>query len=328
MSYPSLPQRFSHAAQCLSRPIAGLLEPLPVAVKAQTQEIRLRAGQPLALHNGQKHLFVGMDNALYEAPGSRCYIVTPQDVQECFQALCEYSVHTHSHEIKSGYIAIKGGHRAGICGTAVFSDKELHTLRDITSINLRIAKEIPGAAAVLAQRLASGPYGLLLAGPPSSGKTTLLRDLGRQLGGGSGGNYYKIAVVDERGELAASVGGQPQNDLGCCADVLTGYRKGEGILIALRTLSPQVILCDEIGTHEEIEAVEAGLNSGVAVIASVHTSTAAELLTRPQTRRLLYTGAFEEIVVLQGSSQPSQIKEIIKVGDCIAQAGGNWDAGH
>lgn len=324
MTAMSLTQRFDSAAACLAPGISGLLEPIHPKTKEQVQEIRLRLGRPLALYNGYKHLFVGIDQATYDAPCSRCYTVTAQDVDESFKKLCGYSVHSHIHEIKDGYLSVRGGHRAGICGTMVLQEGRASGMRDITSINLRVAKEVGGAANEIVKRLALKPYGLLLAGAPSSGKTTILRDLARQLGGGE--LNYKVTVVDERGELGASWGGVLQNDLGCCTDVLTGCRKGEGILLAVRSLSPQIIICDEIGTDEEISAVQAGLGSGVVVIASVHAGNQQEFFHRPQLQRLVDTGAFEEIIFLHGAQRPSQIKEICKAGEWNAQiSGGGTD---
>lgn len=317
-------QRFDSAACCLSDGIFAFLQPLPASYKQQVQEIRLRLGRPLSLHTGKKHLFVGMDTELYDIPNSRCCTVTYSELNESFKKLCDYSVHSHLNEIKDGYISVKGGHRAGICGTAVISREGITGLRDITSINLRIAKEIYGAAEKIVQLFTNKPRGMLLAGSPSSGKTTVLRDLARQLGSGNTGEYYKVAVIDERGELGASSGGIIQNDLGFCTDILTGYPKGDGILYAVRSLSPQVIICDEIGTEDEIRAVQAGLNSGAIVIASVHAGNCSELISRPQMRYLLSTGAFEDIIFLHGSDRPSEIKEICKVGELCAEDSGDY----
>lgn len=164
--------------------------------------------------------------------------------------------------------------------------------------------------------------GLLIGGPPSSGKTTILRDLARQLSSGVRGNIRKVAVVDERGEIAGTYMGVPENDLGCCCDVLDGYPKAEGILLAVRTLSPDVVICDEIGSESEVDAVEQGLNTGVTMIASIHAGDAKELIRRKQAQKLLRTGAFETIAMLQKSYGPGGLSGIYKVGDLLAEAGG------
>ena len=175
----------------------------------------------------------------------------------------------------------------------------METMREITSINLRVARQVQGCAMTLAEELFSGGLcSCIIAGPPASGKTTLLRDLARILSSGFHETYCKTVVVDERGELAAVSQGLPGNDLGPCCDVLTGFAKAEGILRAVRTLSPQVIFCDEIGSLEEVQAIEEGLGCGVHVILTLHGGSMEELLRRPQAAALRKTGAFERVALL------------------------------
>ena len=132
----------------------------------------------------------------------------------------------------------------------------------------------------------------------------------------------KVAVVDERGEFAGTYLGVPQNDLGCCCDVLDGYPKAEGILIAVRTLSPEVIVCDEIGSDDEADALEQGMNAGAALIASIHAGSAAELLRRRQARTLLRTGAFGSVALLDPVRGPGAVAGIYKAGDLLAEGDG------
>ena len=235
-------------------------------------------------------------------------IVTPKDVSDTFQSICGYSVYSHQNEIKHGFLTMQGGHRAGLCGTAVYQNGTLSNIRDVSSINIRIARQISGAADKLLEMMNGDFGGLLLCGAPSCGKTTILRDLSRQLS-----NTYmkKVAVVDERGELAGTCSGVYQNDLGQ-SDILDGYSKGEGILQAVRCLSPEIIICDEAGTTDDVRAIEQGLNAGVSMIASIHASTRAELLGRVQGRRLLQSGAFEHVAFLKGREQPGEIREYIE----------------
>lgn len=316
-------ERFDQAVGFLPYDLKRILKNLPVHNKEEIQEVRVRAGKPLSVFTGTASYFVTTSSKLTDTVDEQCYQTTPENVYDSFRSLCAYSIHTHQEEIAEGYIAVEGGHRAGICGTAVNADHTVTGVRNITSINLRIAREKIGAADELMQAVfRHGMCGLIIAGPPSSGKTTLLRDLTRQLASGDGGRVYKVAVVDERGELGAAYSGVVQNDLGVCSDVLDKYEKSVGILQAVRTLSPQVIVCDELGGEKETQAVAQGLNSGVSVITTIHADSPAELLKKPQARALLQTGAFDKIAFLKGSGQPGKLKYVMDAGDLYDQMDG------
>jgi stage III sporulation protein AA len=226
--------------------------------------------------------------------------ISQNQLESCFYALCDYSIHTHQEDIRQGFVTLRGGHRAGISGSCVWENGQPAGIRDVSSICIRIARQKKGAADRLAAMLLTGEIGggILIVGAPGSGKTTLLRDLARQLAGGLTGTYYRVAAVDERGELGAAADGVPQNDLGVCCDLLDGFPKGEGIEIAVRTLSPDFILCDELGGAEEIEAVRQSLCRGVRMAASIHATDLDELLARPGVRELLGTGAFSHLILL------------------------------
>ena len=203
-----------------------------------------------------------------------------------------------------------GGHRVGVCGTAVYEENRVSGIRDISSLNIRIAREVYGAADELLRELDKEISGLLIAGPPSSGKTTILRDLARQLSI----KGKKVVVIDERGELGGAFQGICQNDLGL-SDVLTGFPKGEGILQAVRCLSPELIICDEAGSRQEAAAIEEGLNAGVGLITTLHAGSLEEIYRRSQGMQLLQSGAFYRIVLLEGRSPPGTVQGIYEVGD-------------
>jgi len=277
-------ERFRQAAGFLHPRLAAALLRLDAETQGAVREIRLRAERPLQAVTGKRTF-----NLL---------TASAAELQDSFSRLCAYSVHSHQAGIAQGFVSVRGGHRAGLCGTAVIEDGRVTGLRELSSINLRVAGEYPGCADNLRARFfAEGLRSLLIAGPPASGKTTLLRDLARQLSS----QGHRIAVLDERGEIAAAYRGVPQNDVGN-ADVLTGYPKGEGLQIALRCLNPQAVLCDEIGSLEELSAIEDGLNSGVRFIATAHAASREDFSRRPQLRRLISGGAFEHAVLL--GSQP------------------------
>lgn len=283
---------------------------LPVNIKARVQEIRLRTGKPVMLSLPEGSAFVTQSGSAAFIKRSEILCAQRENIDEAFRLICDCSVHSHQREIKNGFVTLRGGHRAGICGTAVTEGDTISNIRDITSINLRVARDMAGAADAAANALICGGNitGSLIFGPPGCGKTTVLRDLARQLSTGTRtGKHYRVAVIDERGEIAATFQGQPQNDLGPCCDVLDGYPKGEGIMQAVRCLSPDVIICDEIGGEDDEKAVEMSLNAGVTVIASAHAGSFGELLARPQTARLIASGAFKKAVRLEGRENPGAV---------------------
>lgn len=316
--------RFNQAVSSLSPKLRAILSGVPNSAKQSVFEVRLRAGKPIILTCAERPWFVDLDSQLLNLP-KRPYIVTPNDIADSVVSMCAHSVHTHQQELKKGFISLKGGHRAGICGTAVVSDTGVITaVRDITSVNLRIAREAPGAADMLIEGIFKERLrGCLIIGVPSSGKTTILRDLARQLANGETGRFIKVAVVDERCEIGAVFEGDAQNDLGYSCDILSGYPKAPGIETAVRTLSPQVIICDEIGGGDEVDGILESLNAGVKIIATAHAGSMKELLRRPQLVKLIESGAFERIVRLGGSQRPGEIRQIVKVGDVLDKNSGD-----
>ncbi|WP_085833313.1 stage III sporulation protein AA [Clostridium merdae] len=309
---------FDTAIQPVCQRLRPVLAALPAHLQESVQEIRMRVNLPLSVFNGVQSFFVTGNGISRKAEDG--IPVFREDMEETFRCLCNYSVYTHQNEIRNGFLTIKGGHRVGVCGTAVLEEGQVTGLRDISSFNIRIARQISGAAdeilALLGEEIVRG---VLLAGAPSTGKTTILRDLARQLAGGGALPPRKITVVDERGELAGVYRGDAQNDLGCCCDILDGYPKSQGILQAIRALSPEVILCDELGSEKETAAVEEVVNAGVSLIVSVHAAEAGELLRRRQIRRLMETGAFHTVVLLDCAARPGKIKGIYKVGELLGQ---------
>ncbi|HIR52988.1 MAG TPA: Flp pilus assembly complex ATPase component TadA [Candidatus Onthovicinus excrementipullorum] len=305
-------ERFDLAAEVLSAPLRRMVLGLPKGKKERIQEIRLRENRPLILIEQGVPLFLDeRGGATYICRGnSRC--VSPAELTDTFNKICGYSVHSHMDSIINGYITIPGGHRAGICGTAVTQGGKIVNVRDVHAVNIRVAGEYRNAAEDLVNRVfRTGLTGILVAGPPSSGKTTILRDLARRLSSGEAGRYYKIAVVDERDEIAGTRSGTVLNDVGVNCDVFSAYPKGEGIMTALRAFSPDMIICDEIGGEADIRAVECGVNSGVRFAASVHASSREELFARSQFSRLAATGAFEKVVLLADGNHPCTIREVI-----------------
>lgn len=311
-------KRFNDLLSVISPNISGILGRLSSEIKKNIYEIRIRIGCPVALSTNKGIMYLSKISQIESRPSSDCYIASKSDISESFRMVCGYSVYSFQNEIKNGYITVKGGHRIGIAGTAVIENDSVLTVKDISSLNYRVARQVQGIAKPIADRLfgMNKPIcGAIIAGCPSSGKTTILRDLASLLSGGYLDRFVKVVVIDERGELGAVYLGKPENDMGICCDILNGYPKDEGIMIALRCLAPDLIICDEIGTSKEVEAVQAGANSGVPIITTVHADSKASLFSRPQIKALLATGAFTNIVMLEGKSSPGIVREFIKVSD-------------
>ena len=310
---------FNSAVSMISPNIRQMLLKLDEKIKKRTYEIRLRANRPIILYGSYSSAFFNDDSSTSMVIKNNTVILSMQELADTFNRICGYSVHSHQNSIINGFVTVKGGHRAGIAGTAVCdSSGNITNIRDISSINIRIAREVKNCADTLVSRFFSGePKSLITAGPPSSGKTTMLRDLIRKLSNNSMGKCYKISVIDEREELAAVHSGVPCNDMGYNCDILNSYPKQTAIMTAIKTLSPQIIACDEIGTVNEVEAIRLGVNTGVRFIVTVHASTYNELVSRPQIERLLETYSFDKVVMLKGGVIPGQIGQIYDTGDLI-----------
>ncbi len=307
-------QRFKRAAGYLSRRIFTALTQLDEDFLKSVCEIRLRNSKPLSLVTFSGIYYLTETGRVTGIPKSSLFTVNGQDIKESFQRICEYSVYSYAKDISAGFITVGGGHRAGIYGTAVYEKGSLVSFRDTGGINLRIAREFKGCAQNIAGEIFSDELkSVLLCGAPSTGKTTMLRDIARIVSDSMG---KKVAVVDERSEIAAVSRGVAQNDVGINTDVLDGYSKSKGIIQAVRTLSPSFIVCDEIGTSDDVQAVMHGINSGVCFAAAVHACNEWELKNKKEIVKLTEAGAFSKIVFLE-SGEPCSVNKIIDVKDLV-----------
>ena len=310
-------KRFDIAVQCLTPRLSDVFQSVGKQEKENISEIRLRTGKPIVVVCRGKMKFVSGSGRLTDIYSELNLKTDANEINDIFIRLCGYSVHSFGDAINRGYITLSGGHRAGVAGTAVSENGKITAVRDVCCINLRIAREIKGAAdEIYGGFFADGLASVIIAGPPSSGKTTVLRDLARQLSGVERGRMYKTFVCDERCEIGAGVSGIPQNDLGVNCDVISCYPKEEGILIGLRSFSPDIIICDEIASSAEVFAVETGLNSGVSFVLSVHAKDERELRAKPIVKRLLMSGAFSNVVLLS-SVNAGKTKKIFGAGELI-----------
>ncbi len=281
----------------------------------ELEEIRLRLGRPLALHGRRGERFLSESGE--SVPAAAAYRPDREDLEKALQLISSSSLYAFAEELRSGYITIPGGHRVGLCGQAVVEGGRVVRLKHITGLNYRIARQITGAALPYARffydRRRRRVYHSLLVAPPRGGKTTFLRDLARCLSDGvkeQGIAGFKVAVVDERSEIAGSFQGQPQLDVGERTDVLDACPKAEGMMMLLRSMGPEVIITDEIGRPEDIAAIEEVIHAGVTVVATAHGSSLAELKSRPGLRRLLDEEVFERALILGWSRGAGTVEQL------------------
>lgn len=305
-------KKYDGAVSCVSQRIKNILIGLDDKTKCSVYEIRLRSNRPVVLFEKKGSVFLCEDSSVSNTVTNNTVICTAEEVTDTFNRMCGYSIHTHQTSLNNGFVTLQGGHRAGVVGTAVCSkDGEIVNVRDISSINIRIAREIDGCSKGLVEAFfKNSAQSVIIAGPPSSGKTTVLRDLTKRLSSGEGCRCYKVALIDEREELAACEGSVCGNDVGINCDVLNDYPKKKGILLAVRSLSPEIIVCDEIGDEEEVRAIQYAVNTGVRFVITVHAADFDELVTRPQLRRILETYSFSKVVLLKCGEQPCTVEAI------------------
>lgn len=293
--------------------IASLLKKIPIDDIKDMEEIRLRGERPLMISKCSRDYFVKRDGTVSKAPLDS-FMVNMADIENILQFMCNYSIYAVEEELKQGFLTLRGGHRVGICGRAVIENGRVKTIKNISGMNIRIAKEIKGCGYNIVNRIYSdGLKHTLIASPPGCGKTTLLRDMIRIL---SSGDYqkrgYKVGIVDERSEIAGCYLGIPQRDVGPRTDVLDSCPKIQGIMMLLRSMSPEIIAVDEIGSLEDSDAIENAINSGVMVIATAHGRNMDEILKKPGVRNLIDRRLFEKVVILSRKKGPGTIEDIIE----------------
>lgn len=272
---------------------------------AGLEEIRLRQGRPAMLYYSDAAFFISAKGVLTQNPGQAVF-VAKQDILEGMELICEASVYAVENEIRNGFITIGGGHRVGLTGTAVVARGRISNLKDISGLNYRVARDITGISDKLMDAVmpAGKIQNTLLISPPQCGKTTLLRDIIRNISHMG----RKIGVADERSEIAAMTNGYPGYDLGFSCDVLEGAPKGQAMLMLLRSMSPEVIATDELGGTEDCEAVAKIMHAGVKIIATIHGDNRSELARRQDTRELL--GHFDCFITLSRRNGAGTVEEI------------------
>lgn len=278
------------------------------------QEIRLRVNKPLMVTSNVDYV-LNIEGKLLKSQNNS-YIVKIQDIEQTVELMSENSLYAYQEELKNGFLTLKGGHRVGIVGKVVTEKNEIKILKDISGLNIRIARQITGCASRIIPMLINeeSVYHTLILSPPNCGKTTMLRDIITQLSSGVpeiGFNGVKVGIVDERSEIAACFRGIPQNDVGIRTDVLDSCPKPQGIIMLVRSMSPYVIATDELGTKRDIDAVEEALNAGIKIITTAHARNINELEKKPLIGELFRQGLFERIVILSSSKGPGTIEDVL-----------------
>lgn len=284
---------------------------------AGLEEIRLRLGRPVQVLGSRLDGFLSGERGL-TLDSNAGFVITAEHLQRVVQAATQSSLYAVEEDVRRGFVTIPGGHRVGIAGRAVLSETgNVRAIRSVSSLNIRVAKErINSARPILpfTYDTANGrPFNVLLLSPPQCGKTTLLRDLARSWSSGDVSAQVlpeKVSIIDERSEIAGSIEGIPQFDVGPRTDILDGCPKAEGILMAIRSLSPGVIVTDEIGRDEDAQALIEATHAGVAVFASAHAHSVLHWRSRPSMKSLYDSSAFQRYVVLSRRQGPGTVERV------------------
>jgi stage III sporulation protein AA len=287
------------------------LSNLDKSLQEDIREIRFRKNAPISISISENNYFIDSKGNLSIKKSSKSLRIDDEKFNDILTKITDYSYHAKEQELIKGFISLDDGCRASICGKAILDDEKICGLRDISSIVIRISGNHKDAGKEILDNLFKNKLsGLVIAGEPGSGKTTILRDVALKLSDGYLGKSYRVAVIDERNEIAIA-----DDDL--TFDCLSGYPKDIGIITALRGLSPDIIICDELSTIDESKAIIAGLNGGVPIITTIHAKSLKECINKPQLKPLIYHNAFENLVILRGKENPSKIEKIYKREDLI-----------
>lgn len=266
----------------------------------QLQELRFRIGQPVEIIGKKREFW-------------KSVVVTQKDLREMLEYISGYSLYAFDEEIAQGFLTLPGGHRIGVAGQVVIEHGRVKNIRYISFLNIRLSHEVVGCGEkVIPYILGDGEVkNTLIISPPRCGKTTLLRDLVRIISGEKNSrNGKSVVVVDERSEIAGCCRGMPQNNLGCRTDVLDACPKSEGMMMAVRSLSPEVIVVDEIGGEKDVQALRYAMNCGCALLATIHGRNLSEIRKKPEMDQMVQECLFQRYIVMEYGREPGKIKGV------------------
>ncbi|MDR4314446.1 stage III sporulation protein AA [Niallia circulans] len=286
----------------LPKAIENHILTIPPSERLGMEEIRVRIGRPLEVFINGRSIFFP-------------FIVSKEDGNQLLNKISQYSVYTMEEELKRGYITIQGGHRIGLAGKVILQDSKVKAIRDVASFNIRIAKEQIGIANPFIPYLYDkGKWRhTMIIGPPQTGKTTLLRDIARLISSEAENSLLKpakVGIVDERSEIAGCLDGIPQMTFGPRVDVLDACPKAEGMMMMIRSMSPDVLIVDEVGRKEDEEAILEAVNAGIQLIMTTHGSSLEEVKKRPMLSSMIKMGIFERYIELNRRKGPGTVTAI------------------
>jgi len=278
------------------------------------QEVRLRINAPITLIYENQEYFLTQNSRLSKNPMDG-FCVTKNELRETMEYISNYSLYAFEDEIRQGFLTIQGGHRVGIAGKAILDGSSIKSIKHISFINVRLSHQVKGCADKVLPYIYDSEqkdvFHTLIISPPRCGKTTLLRDMIRQISNGcewfSG---MSVGVVDERSEIGACYMGVPQNELGIRTDILDCCPKAVGMMMMIRSMSPSVIAVDEIGTREDMEALEYVINCGCRIITTVHGRSLDDIKNKPILRELVREQVFSRYIVLGNRQKAGTVERI------------------
>ena len=281
---------------------------------SELQEIRLRIGQPVTVLYQNEELILPTMYSEKKRLGK-------QEMKETIEHISNYSLYAYEHELKQGFITIEGGHRVGMAGQGIMEGGKIKNMKYISSINIRVSHEVLDCANKIFPYITYNKqmYHTLIISPPRCGKTTLLRDVIRQI---SDGNRWikgcTVGVVDERSELGGCYLGVIQNNLGMRTDILDRCPKADGMIILIRSMAPQVVAVDEIGAKEDVHAIEYAMHCGCKMLATAHGDSMEEICKKPIFEKLIREKRFERYVILSNRYRLGGIEAVYdENGDLI-----------